>query len=163
MRKFAYIVLAASMLLSLNSCEWFNTTILGNPSKAEIAKKAQEENARKDSLVRVEREAAAALAAERAQEQAAQQKQRTVESGKRFHVMVGCFKVPANAERMISTLTSQGYHPQSFKLFNDFTCISAQAFDSMREAYNAMTELLRFSEFCPDDVWVYDIQYKLHQ
>jgi len=160
MRKFTYIVLAISMLLSLNSCEWVNTTILGNPSKAEIAKKHQEENARKDSLARIEREAA--MAAQRQTQEETKTRKQETEPGKRFHVIVGCFRVSSNAERMISLLISQGYQPKSFELYNGFNCISVQSFDSLREAYNTMTELLRYSDFCPDDVWVYDINDKLH-
>jgi len=162
MRRFTYIVLAVSVLLSLNSCEWVNTTILGNPSKAEIAKKAQEESARKDSLARAEREAAMA-AQQQTQEEAAKVKPKETEAGKRFHVIVGCFKVPSNAEKMINLLKSQGYQPKSFVLYNGFDCISVQSFDTLREAYNTMTQLLRYSDFCPDDVWVYDINDKLHQ
>jgi hypothetical protein len=160
MKKIIHIVLSISLLLSLNSCEWFNTTILGNPSKVEVAKKIQLENARKDSIARVEREAAA-LAAQQAQEEAKNKEE--VTTNQRFHVMVGCFMDPSNAERMKTTLTNKGYKPKAFAFHNGFTCIAAQSFDNMSDAYNLMTEMLRYSDFCPDDVWVYDINSRLHK
>lgn len=159
MKKFTSLLLASFLLLSLNSCEWFNTTILGKPSKAEIAMKIQREKIRQDSLKNVE-----ALAAAQMQEQeAANALQQEAQLNQRYHVMVGCFKVAANADRMMGKLQEKGYHPVSMKFKNGFTCISVQAFADVHAAYNAMQGLMKGNnDFCPDDIWVYDNNQQLH-
>jgi len=162
MKKITYIVLVSSVLLSLNSCEWVNTTILGNPSKAEIAKKQEAENARKDSLARIEQENQRLAAAEKAQREEAETR-RVAESNQRYHVIVGCFLMEENADRMMVNLTNRGLHPKAFIFKTGYTCISAQSFNNLNDAFNAMTAMLREDSLWPDDVWVYDINEQLHK
>ncbi len=154
MKKFLYIVLGCSMLLSLNSCDWFNTTILGKPSKAEIAKKIRLENQRKDSLARAQQEAAQLRLQEEAE--AATKAQLEAQQNMRYHVIVGCFKTPSNATRMMEKLTTKGFRPTSLKFKNGFDCISAQSFDDIHAAFNAMNAFMTNSDFAPGDIWVYD-------
>jgi len=164
MKKFLHIVLACSMLLSLSSCDWFNTTILGKPSKAEIAKRIRIENQRKDSLARVEQHAAL-MRQQQLEAEAAERREGEVQQGQhhmRYHVIIGCFRKNTNAERMMSRLQSQGYHPTSIKFKNGFDCISAQAFSDIHAAFNAMNALMRRSDFAPGDIWVYDTHQRLH-
>jgi len=161
MKKVACIIFVGGMLLSLNSCEWVNTTILGNPSKAEIAKKQEAENVRKDSLARIEQENQR-LAAEKTQREEAESK-RVTASNHRYHVIVGCFLMEENAEKMMTNLTKRGYSPRAFNFSYGYTCISAQSFDNLNDAYNIMTIMLREDDFWPDDVWVYDIDQQLHK
>ncbi len=160
MKKFLYIVLGCSMLLSLNSCDWFNTTILGKKSKAEIAKGIRLENQRKDSLARVEQQRRDSLA--RVEQEAAAKAQLEAQQNMRYHVIVGCFKTPSNAARMMERLTTKGFHPVSLRFKNGFDCISAQSFGDIHVAFNAMNAFMTNSEFAPGDIWVYDTHQGLH-
>lgn len=161
MKKVIYVVLASSLLLSLNGCEWFNTTILGNPSKAEIAKKIQLENERKDSLARVEQEAAA-LTEQQQKSETSGTKQRAG-LNQRYHVIVGCFLMQENADKMMALLTSRGYQPLALAFVTEYTCISAQSFDNLQDAFDAMANMLRDCDFCPDDAWIYDTNDLFHE
>ncbi len=161
MKKFLFVILSLSMLLSLNSCDWFNSTILGKPSKAEIAKKIRMENARKDSLANLEQEALQLRQQQEAEAAAAAQLE--AERNQRYHVLVGCFKVKSNADRMMAKLSSKGFHPIALEFRSGFTCISAQSFSDIHVAYNAMNALMKNSDFCPGDVWVYDSNQQLHR
>ncbi|MDR0296065.1 MAG: hypothetical protein LBH91_07815 [Prevotellaceae bacterium] len=161
MKKITYIVLISSLLLSLNSCEWVNTTILGNPSKAEIAKKQEAENARIDSLARIEQENQR-LVAEKVEQEVAEAKQ-VAELNQRYHVIVGCFLMEENADRMMNNLTKRGYSPQAFDFPYGYTCISAQSFGNLNDAYNVMAAMLREDDLWPDDIWLYDINQQLHK
>jgi len=171
MKKVIFIVLVVSMLLSLNSCEWVNTTVLGNPSKKEIIKKMTEQKAREDSLIRVAEDCARNLAALQSQQPAISSNRGSsgstavsgTDSDQRYHIIVGCFLMEENADRMMSTLRSFGLYPIEFRFVDGYACISAKSFNSLNDAYNAMTDMLRDSDYCPDDVWVYDIHQNLHQ
>jgi hypothetical protein len=152
------------MLISLNSCDWFNTTFLGKPSKAELAKKAQRDKARQDSIAQVQlllAQEAEQLALE--QQQAEEEIARFAADSKRYHVVVGCFRVSSNAERMMSLLQERGYIPKMIHFRNGFACISATSFDNIHTAYNEMNNLIKSSDFAPEDTWVYDTTFNLHQ
>ena len=161
MKKLIYIILSCSMLLSLNSCEWFNTAILGKPSKAEIARRIKVENARKDSLAKVEQARLAQLEEERQRQEEAER----IEAlrNQRYHVVFGCFKVPSNAERMVALLESNGHTPIVLNFANGFSCVSIQSFSDIHTAFNAMNSFMRTTSYCPEDVWVYDSTFGLHR
>jgi cell division protein FtsN len=147
------------MLLSLNSCEWFNTAILGKPSKAEIARRIKVENARKDSLARVEQERLAAIERQKQEEAEREEALRN----QRYHVIFGCFKVQSNAERMVARLESDGHTAVVLNFANGFSCVSIQSFSDIHTAFNAMNSFLRTVSYCPEDVWVYDSNFGLHR
>jgi predicted Holliday junction resolvase-like endonuclease len=164
MKKILYIALPAAMLISLNSCDWFNTTFLGKPSKAELAKKKQREKAQQDSIAQVQlqlAQEAEQLALE--QQQAEEEAARLAAESKRYHVVVGCFRVSSNADRMVGLLQSKGYNPKMMRFRNGFACISAASFDNIHTAYNEMNSLIRSSDFAPEDTWVYDTTFNLHE
>jgi hypothetical protein len=149
------------MLLSLNSCDWFNTTILGKPSKAEIAQRIKKENARKDSLAKVEKERLAEMERQRLElEEAARLE---AQHNQRYHIIFGCFKVSTNTARMMTFLSDKGYNPLTLNFSNGFSCVSIQSFGDIHSAYNAMNGLMRTTNFCPEDVWVYDSNFGLHR
>jgi hypothetical protein len=159
MKKLICIILSCGMLLSLNSCEWVNTTILGKPSKVELARRMKMENARKDSIARAEQ---ARL------DEINRQKQEEVEQVKvfqnqRYHIIFGCFKVPSNAERMVALLGDSGYTPVILNFTNGFSCVSVQSFSDIHAAFNAMNSFMRTINYCPEDVWVYDSNFGLHR
>ena len=159
MKKLIYITLSCSMLLSLGSCEWFNTAILGKPSKAEIARRIKVDNARKDSLARIEQERLAEIERQRREEAEREEALRN----QRYHVVFGCFKVHSNAERMVARLESDGHTPIVLNFANGFTCVSIQSFPDIHAAYNAMKSFMLTVSYCPEDVWVYDSNFGLHR
>jgi hypothetical protein len=158
MKKLIYIALSFSMLLSLSSCEWFNTAILGKPSKTEIARRIKAENARKDSIARAEQARLAEI--ERQKQEEVEREEALL--NQRYHVIFGCFKVPSNADRMVSLLESNGHTPVILHFTNGFSCVSAQSFSDIHTAFNAMNGFMRTTNYCPEDVWVYDANFGLH-
>jgi hypothetical protein len=159
MKKLIYITLSCGMLLSLNSCEWFNTAILGKPSKAEVARRIKAENARKDSIAKAEQFRLAEI--ERQKQEEAEQEE--VLHNQRYHVIFGCFKMPSNAERMVARLGNSGYTPVVLNFTNGFSCVSIQSFSDIHTAFNAMNSFMRSISYCPEDVWVYDSNFGLHR
>jgi hypothetical protein len=161
MKKLIYIALSCSMLLSLNSCEWFNTAILGKPSKTEIARRIKLENARKDSIAKAEQARLAEIERQRLEQEEAEREEAL--RNQRYHVIFGCFKVSSNAERMVALLESKGHTPVVLHFANGFSCVSAQSFSDIHTAYNAMNGFMRTANYCPEDVWVYDSHFGLHR
>ncbi len=82
-------------------------------------------------------------------------------SNQKYHVILGSFKEYSNSARMVENLTKKGYKPQVFHFKNGFEAVSACSFDQISLAFNQMYKLLD-SGFVPDDIWVYDIEQKLH-
>jgi hypothetical protein len=146
------------MLLSLSSCEWFNTAILKNKSKEQIRHEQEIARARQDSLAKVEQARLAEI--ERQKEEAEQEE---VLRNQHYHVIFGCFKVSSNAERMVSRLENNGYTPVVLHFANGFSCVSIQSFSDIHTAYNAMNSFMRTVSYCPDNVWVYDSRFGLHR
>lgn len=162
MKKLIYIALSCSMLLSLNSCEWFNTAILGKPSKTEIARQRKAEIARKDSIARADQARLDSINNQRAIDQNAADQLEAL-NNQRYHVIFGCFRVASNAERMVSLLASNGHSPITLNFANGFSCVSIQSFSDIHTAYNAMNSFMRNTNYCPEDVWVYDSNFGLHR
>ncbi|EKD31465.1 MAG: hypothetical protein ACD_77C00325G0004 [uncultured bacterium] len=79
----------------------------------------------------------------------------------RYYVIVGSFKDDANAAKMDSYLLKNGYKPIRLEFKNGYKVVSSGAFSDANEAYTATRKLLQL-EFSPEDIWVYDINQKLH-
>ena len=79
----------------------------------------------------------------------------------RYYVIVGSFKDDANAAKMDSYLSKNGYKPIRLEFKNGYKVVSSGAFSDANEAYTATRKLLQL-EFSPEDVWVYDVNQKLH-
>ena len=152
-----FTLLMSGLLVSTSSCEWIGVTFLGKPTKAELAKKAQEEQFRKDSTDNAERAQIAEL--EKAQQEEVQvqlgQQGNALLKGERFHIILGCFKEPSNATRMLALLAEKGFtQAQKFNL-GDFECISAASFRTSDEAYGELFRIMN-EDYCPEDFWLYD-------
>lgn len=160
MKAFKLIVTLAAALMLLTGCDFFRS-ILGKPTSEDIERMRLEavENARRqrmqDSLDRLK-----AIELEKAL--AAKEKAGVLdESAGRYHVILGSFKVEGNAEKMMDLLRKSGYTPRMIQFNNGFEAVSVAAFDDYREALKAMYEVMEF-EFCPEDVWIYDINQNMH-
>lgn len=80
----------------------------------------------------------------------------------RFYVVLGSFKVQDNADRMHKFLEKNNYTPRTIKFKNGFELVSAASTNNLQEALRILDELLEY-EYCPDDVWVYDVRQELHE
>ncbi|MFA7116932.1 MAG: hypothetical protein WC140_06880 [Bacteroidales bacterium] len=82
---------------------------------------------------------------------------------KRFYVILGSYKVKGNNEKMAKMLEINGYEsPVMFKFKNGFEVVSAAGFDSMKDAMKCKEEVKEFG-FCPEDIWIYDVNKNLHE
>ncbi len=163
MKKILYIALPVTMLFTLSSCDWFNTTFLGKPSKAETARKEAAEKARRDSLAQIEMQQAMEAEQQALERQVLEEETaRLAAENKRYHVVVGCFRVPSNADRMLGLLQGRGYRAKMLNFKNGFACISAASYDDIHTAFNEMHKIMK-SDFAPEDIWVYDTTFRLHR
>ncbi len=151
------LVFAAALL---TGCDFFRS-IVGKPTSKDIERMRQEELAKarkqreQDSIDRIN--------ALKLQEAMAKEKEGYLdESAGRYHVVIGSFRVSDNAEKMYSLLEREGYKPFKFKFNNGFEAVSVAAFDNYRDALDQMYKVMEF-QYCPDDIWVYDIRQNLHE
>jgi len=165
MKKIIYFGLPLLMAFTLSSCDWFNTTFLGKPSKAEQElAQLQLEKSRQDSIDL----AVANLELQEAINESESQTTSRVEevilplNGSRYHILVGSFKEPENADKMMATLQKKDYKPQKVYFKNDFICVSAASSDNAIEMFKMIHEMLN-EDFCPIDVWLYDSTTGLHR
>jgi len=160
MKKIGLFVLVLITAMSLGSCDWFRG-LVGMPTSAELREK--EEKVRQDSIAREQ------LRWRQEQIRLIQDSLLRVEAQKqpevtpRYHVVFGSFMVQGNAKRMTERLTKDGYNPMELHFKNGYSVISAASYHTLREAYNAMNDLVRSVPFAPYDIWVYDLRQNLHQ
>ncbi|NLX41614.1 MAG: SPOR domain-containing protein [Bacteroidales bacterium] len=145
------ILLAASLLFS--GCDFFRS-ILGKPTSKEIeaARIEQEaaEAARRDSIARAEEQAR--LAAEAAA--------RPVYSN--YYVIMGCYKIPANAQRLKAKLEAKGYDVAELRFKNGYDVVAIQGSETFREAYRHWYTMLERGDE-PYDMWIYQTSMALHE
>ena len=159
MKAFRLVSTLLVALMLVTGCDFFRS-LVGMPTSEDLEKMKQEavEQARKqrelDSVNRVR-----ALEQEKAR--AAAQENLLDESAGRYHVILGSFKVEGNAEKMYALLEKNGYKPRVIKFNNGFEVVSVAAYDNYRDALRAMNDIMEY-EFCPEDVWIYDIRQNLH-
>lgn len=160
MKAFRLISILLVALMTVTGCDFFRS-IVGKPTSKDLERMKQEalEQSRKqrelDSINR-----AKALELEKAKA-AAEQANLLDESAGRFHVIIGSFKVDGNAGKMCAMLEKNGYTPKIIKFNNGFDVVSVAAYNDYGQALKTMEDIKEF-QFCPEDVWVYDINQKLH-
>ncbi len=128
-------------------------SILGKPTSKEIeaARIAQEARCgcQRDSIARAEE--MACLAAEAA---------RPVYSN--YYVIMGCYKIPANAERFKARLKAKGYDVTEMRFKNGYDVLAIYGSETLREAYRHRDALLERGED-PYDMWIYQTSMGLHE
>lgn len=160
MKAFRLISTLMVALMLVTGCDFFRS-LVGKPTSKELEQMKREavEQARKqrqlDSINR-----AKALALEQAKA-AEENKNLLDESAGRYHVILGSFKVEGNAEKMYALLEKNGYTPRVILFNNGFEVVSVAAYNNYRDALKAMNDVMEY-EFCPEDVWIYDIRQNLH-
>lgn len=58
-------------------------------------------------------------------------------------------------------LKRTGYTPRVIKFNNGFEVVSVAAYNNYHDALRDMNEIMEY-EFCPEDVWIYDIRQNMH-
>lgn len=157
MRTTKFIVALLTVVLLVSGCDFFRS-ILGKPTSDDLERMRIEEQAQararfvQDSINRAKADSIAyAQALEAAKPK----------FNGRYLVVVGSFLTHSNAERMVALLTKEGYQPQTIHFKNGFDGVAVVGYDSFRQAYRAIDDLIQY-EFAPEDIWIYDVQQQLH-
>ena len=87
----------------------------------------------------------------------------TIVGTNRFHVIVGSFRDPQNAQKMMKKLSDHGFNPAQFHLRSGYVAVSAGSFNNIEEARTSGRRMRETSTLCPNDFWVYDVNRGLHQ
>lgn len=156
MKAFRLISVLLVAVTMLSSCDFFRS-LVGKPTSKDLERMRIEAQAKKqrqlDSLNKVKADSLAALAALEAEKNALKD---------RFYVILGSFKEPGNAVRMNEFLQKNNYTPRNIKFKNGFELVSASSTNNLQEALRIADELMGY-EYCPEDVWVYDVKQELHE
>jgi len=79
----------------------------------------------------------------------------------RYHLIVGSFREPANAQKMMRRLSDNGYQPFQFNFRNGYVAVSAGSYNNKADADVAKSRLRENPAYY--DSWVYDINTGLHR
>jgi len=81
----------------------------------------------------------------------------------RFHIVVGSFRIPENAVRMVRRLSERGYQPTEIVFRNGYRVISAGSYQQRSDAVMALRRMQSMdAALCPYDAYVYDTAQRLH-
>ncbi len=70
----------------------------------------------------------------------------------RYHLVVGSFKVPGNAQRYNELILSKGFDSQIILAKNGFHLVTMRSFDNFRTAANELRNVKKAGEY---EVWLY--------
>lgn len=70
----------------------------------------------------------------------------------KYYMIVGCFKVDANADRYAEKIRSMGYNVELIAGLNDFEMVAARSYDSYRESVN---DIEKFRTEVTPNAWVF--------
>ena len=146
MKAFRLVPVLMVALMLVTGCDFFRS-LVGKPTSKDLERMRQEavEQARKQ---RIQDSVNKARELELEKARAAEQANLLDESTGRYHVILGSFKVEGNAAKMNAMLEKNGYTPRVIE-FNYW------------DALKAMNDIMEY-EFCPEDVWIYDIRQNMH-
>ena len=153
MKKLLLILL--SMSLILGSCNFFDNTFNKKKKQRELAELARLDSiakAKADSIQMVEelqrqKEQARLDSLQKAEEEALARKRR-----RRYHVIAGSFKIPANANTYSKTMSCKGYDSQVLEGRNGFKYVSVGNFETFASAANLVKQIRDEGEFI---VWIH--------
>ena len=70
----------------------------------------------------------------------------------KYYMIVGCFTVQANADRLAEKLRGMGYSPQIIAGSNNFQMVAARSYNTYRES---VAEIEKFRNEITPNAWVY--------
>ncbi|PKP45325.1 MAG: hypothetical protein CVT95_08950 [Bacteroidetes bacterium HGW-Bacteroidetes-12] len=154
MRK--VLILTLLLAFTFSGCQFFRDKF----GKDKAADTLAVWEAKQDSIKKVEMLKAKKLEeARRAKEKAIQDslmKVREMEARNRFHVIIGSFKVPTNADEYQKQVSTFGFQdPKIVESPNGFRMVSIGAFETYSKATNEIVRINRTKEE-PIELWVYE-------
>lgn len=82
--------------------------------------------------------------------------QKSISSGNavagKYYMIVGCFKVDANADQYAEKIQSMGYSVELIPGVNDFEMVAARSYNSYRES---VSDLEKFRTEVTPNAWIY--------
>jgi len=161
MKTLRIIIMVAALALSLSSCDFFRS-LVGKPTSAELEKMKIEAQAkaRRDKFVADSIKAAQEAAREAAPVE--EELPQVEDDDPRYHIIIGCFKVQDNANNLREVLTRNGLNPKRIIFKNGYDAVSIIQSDDWSQIYNQLKDF-RNSPYCPEDVWIYDMNEQLHE
>lgn len=152
-------VLVLSALL-LQSCDFFRS-VLGKPTSADLQviqaamdeQKTVAESSVADSIEQVKD------VAEEKSSVAVKELTGAVsapQSGYRYYVVAGSFKVPSNAEGFVNLSKKNGLSAEKIDMGNGFTAVSIYGTDSVMDAILFANDAQKY-DFVPMDPWILDV------
>ena len=151
MRKLAIILLFAALLGLANGCD-FLRWISGRPTSEDIS--------RKRALVREDMERKAAEPSVTDAEPVPAPRDTTAASAApasepwRYAIVVGAFRSPENALKMIGKIPSDRYKSIVVEFENGYSAVCLCPTRDREEALSSLKEIKK-ETFCPEGAWIY--------
>lgn len=153
MRKLFIISLLP--LLTLSGCQFVERFIPGKGKDTLAAWEARQDSMKRAELLKSKKIEEARMASEKAIQDSLQLV-RENQARNRFHVIIGSFKVPANADDFQRQVSSYGFQsPTIIESPNGFRMVSVGAFQTYSMAANEIQRINRSKE-TPIELWVYE-------
>ncbi len=153
MRKILIPTLLLAFLFT--GCRFFERFKKDKQSDTLVAWEAKQDSIKKAELLNAKK----LEEARRTREKAIQDsltRIREMEARNRFHVIIGSFKIPSNADEFQRQVSALGFqNPKIVESPNGFRMVSVGAFDTYSKAAN---EILRINRTKPEpiELWVYE-------
>ncbi len=153
MKKLIIPIVLSAIVMS--SCQFFENIF----KKKTVVDTLAVWEAKQDSIKRVEMQKAKLIEEARlAKEKAIQDSLRRLQENK-FHVIIGSFKVPTNADGYQQAVASLGFNnPRIVESKNGFRMVSVAAFDTYGKAFTEIQRINQGREE-PIELWVFEAQF----
>jgi len=153
MKKLIIPIVLSAIVMS--SCQFFENIF----KKKTVVDTLAVWEAKQDSIKRVEMQKAKLIEEARlAKEKAIQDSLRRLQENK-FHVIIGSFKVPTNADGYQQAVASFGFNnPRIVESKNGFRMVSVAAFDTYGKAFTEIKRINQGREE-PIELWVFEAQF----
>ncbi|MBQ9470125.1 MAG: SPOR domain-containing protein [Bacteroidales bacterium] len=153
------VLMFVALAFVAGGCKYFDKGKNKKKQQQEVVDPAAAQKAREDSARLAQEQEAERVRL--AREQAVQDSIRQVkerEAQFRFHVIIGSFKVPSNAESWEQEVRQMGF--KNTKIIdgpNGFTLVSVGSFDTYSKAFNEIDRInYSAEEDEPWELWVYE-------
>lgn len=153
MKKVLIPILLLAFILS--GCRFFERFIGGKDSDTLAVWEAKQDSLRKVEMLKAKKIEEARMAREKAIQDSLA-RIREIEARNRFHVIIGSFKVPTNADEYQKQVATLGFQdPRIIVSPNGFKMVSVGAFETYSKATNEILRINRSKEE-PIELWVYE-------
>jgi cell division protein FtsN len=153
MRK--VIILTLLLAFTFSGCQFFERFKKDKPSDTLAVWEARQDSIKKAEVLRVKKIEEARRAKEKAIQDSLM-RVREMESRNRFHVIIGSFKVPNNADEYQRQMAKMGFSdPKIVTSPNGFRMVSVGAYETYSKATNEILRINRSKEE-PIEMWVYE-------